>query len=51
MDIIGRLSLTLTGLTGGARLPTPLTLREGKERGAGRLHEGRVIIPDPRLER
>lgn len=50
MDMIGRLSLTLTGLTGGARLPTPLAPRV-KVRGAGRLHEGLGIIPDPRPER
>jgi len=54
MDIIGRLSLEMTGLftlAGGRRLPIPLTLRTGKPRGAGRLQEPLVTRPAPRPER
>lgn len=51
MDITGRLSLTLTGLPGGTRLPMLLIPRGGKLRGSGRLHEGLETLPELRPER
>lgn len=51
MDVTGRLLLTLIGLTGGTRLPTPLTTRAGRLRGAGRLREDLTNLPELRPER